>query len=299
MLQNSFSVSAFGFMALTALVSSPAIAEPTIGIKASEFTKFSYSASDLLIGYDPVDLEAFCERYPFNSRCSGVPRSTPESEPSSVSGSRPASNANSGFAITPEVSTLGLGASLSYGIFPQLNGRLSLNGFSLGVDVEDTEVTYDSDVNLFNISALADYYPIRNSGLKLSAGLVLNDNNISGTATANSGTTIDLGDSSFNANQLSSVDLDVEFPNEIAPYIGIGWGNPVRPGSRWSFNVNLGVMFPGSPEVDVQPNIDPNVSTAERDQIEAEANQEEADLEDDLDNFNIYPVLTIGVSYQF
>jgi len=285
-------VSLFCLIAVTAFASESALAETNIGKKASELTKYSYSASDLFTAYDPVNLEEFCERYPFNSRCADLEPSTPEVETSSASSP---SGTNSGWAVTPEIGTLGLGASVTYGITPQLNGRLGLNAFSLGIDVEDTEATYDSDVNLLNISAAADYYPFQNAGFKVSAGLIFNDNNISGTATPNGGT-IDIGDDTFAASELGSVDADVEFPNEIAPYIGIGWGNPVRPGSRWNFNVNLGVMFPGSPEVDVSAN---DVAPAVQNQVEQAIAQEEDDLEDELDNFNIYPVLTVGVSYQF
>lgn len=297
-LGNKLGTSLFGLAAVTALVAQPAIANPEVGKKASELTQYSNSASDLFTAYDPVDLEEFCDRYPYNSRCANRPRSTPEPEPSRRRRSRPTSDVNSGFAVTPEISTLGLGASVSYGVTPQLNGRLGINGFSVGVDVEDTDVTYDSDVNLFNISAAADYYPIRNSGFKVSAGLVFNDNNIDGTLNATDGTTVDLGDgNNFTVGtEFSSLDADVEFPNEIAPYIGIGWGNPVRPGSRWSFNVNLGVMFPGSPEVNIEAN---DVPAANQNDVNAAIAEEEAELEDELDNFDIYPVFSLGVSYQF
>ncbi|NBD33253.1 MAG: hypothetical protein GVY17_09875 [Cyanobacteria bacterium] len=303
MLHHQASVFSLSLVAGTTLITYPALGETKIGKKASELTQYSYSAADLFTAYDPVNLKNFCERYPYNSRCQGLPASSSSEEsPQSSSVSRQRSNANSGWAVTPEVSTLGVGASVSYGVTSQLNTRVGINGFSFGVDIDETRLTYDSDVNLLNISTIADYYPLKESGLKLSLGLIFNDNNVSGVATSDQSGQVNFGGQSFTVGEggdLSSADLDVEFPNKVAPYIGIGWGNPVQPGSRWNFNINLGLMFPGSPEVDVEGNTNitlPNNIQAQLDQAEAE---EEEELEEELDNFSIYPVVTVGISYQF
>ena len=40
----------------------------------------------------------------------------------------------------------------------------------------------------------------------------------------------------------------VEIDN-IAPYVGIGWGNPLTGDKRWGFTCDFGVAFAGSPDV--------------------------------------------------
>lgn len=304
MLIKKFTIPLLGLGTVVAFVAQPALAELSEGKKASEFrnVSYSYSASDLVITQRNSDLEDFCERYPLNSRCEELPDTTEEMEESeSMEEPQAMPDAKSGWAIMPEVSTLGLGASVTRRITPQFNARLGLNAFSFGVDVEETDVTYEGDVELLNISGVADYYPFQNSGFKLSAGLIVNDNNVDGTLEPGvdqvtiDGQPFDVGDVAA-GNDFENLDAKIDFPNDIAPYVGIGWGNPVRPDSRWNFNVNLGVMFLGSPEVSIDP---VNVNQQVQDQVDQAIAQEVEELEDEISGFNIYPVATLGVSYQF
>ena len=58
-------------------------------------------------------------------------------------------------------------------------------------------------------------------------------------------------------------------------------------------------MFGGSPEVDISPNISQNVPADVVDEINEAVAAEEEELEDDLDVVSIYPVVSLGISYQF
>jgi hypothetical protein len=95
---------------------------------------FSYSAGDLLATI-PLDLDVFCKSYPLNSRCTG--RSTPskpqrgESKPTQESKPTEEMSQTSvktrGWAITPEISTLGVGATVTKSITPNVNAKLGIN----------------------------------------------------------------------------------------------------------------------------------------------------------------------------
>ncbi|MCM0593759.1 MAG: hypothetical protein KA716_27585 [Gloeotrichia echinulata DEX184] len=283
---------------------------------APEPGTFSYNAADLQpennssldnqIANAPVNLETFCKNYPFNSRCTQRPTpSTPK--PSEVQPTDEQKTDNitksSGWAITSEVSTLGFGASVTKSVTPNLNARLGLNYFSTGIDVKNTDVTYKSDVNLFNVSTVVDYHPWKNSGFRVTGGLVFNDNNVEGNAKLNSGQKVTIGNQTFDSNQLGEIKSKISFPNSVAPYLGIGWGNAVKPGQRFGFSVNLGVMFPGSPQVDITGSANSTLPVAQRTLIQNQLNsaipQEKAKLENDLDWLNFYPVFSLGLSYQF
>ena len=291
------------------------------------FDRISRQADDLAetstaweLAQRELDLEKFCQDYPLNSRCSGV---TPSAEPGTEERSptkipvpqvdRDEPQTKSGWAIVPEVSTLGLGGQIVRKVTPNINARVGANAFGLGIDINETEFDYEGDLNLFNVSTLLDLHPFKNSGFRLSAGAIFSDNNIEGTADVSErvadelgeveigGETIDIRD--LNIENLATIDADIDINNSVAPYLGIGGGNAVGAGKGLGFWWNLGVVFGGSPEAEVSSNISNDVPEALREEVEAAADlaleDEEEDLEEELDVVNIYPVLSLGLSYQF
>jgi hypothetical protein len=264
----------------------------------------SYSAVDLLpekqLANRPVDLDNFCKSYPYNSRCSQTPASekptqqNPQVEPTSE-----VSQKTSGWGVTPEIGTLGVGASVTKSLTPNLNARVGLNTLSIdigGYQKRKNEVEYDANLNLLNVSTVVDYHPFKNSGFRVTGGLVFNDNHVEGKARIKDNTVFEYDGNKYTNQDISAVKGKVSFPNSVAPYLGIGWGNAVKPGKRWGFSVNLGVMFAGSPKVDLEANI---VNESLRSQILQDLQVEKKELEDDLKQLSIYPVLSLGVSYQF
>ncbi|MGK7899874.1 MAG: hypothetical protein AB4352_00400 [Hormoscilla sp.] len=202
----------------------------------------------------------------------------------------------SGFAIVPKAGTLGLGADVVAQIIPHLNGRVGISGLGIDVEVSSDEIDYDGDVNLGGVPLLLDWYPAK-SGFRVTGGLVINNNEIDLDAKGrDEDRTITIGDRSFTVNDVGDLEGEVEF-NDIAPYIGIGFGNPVKPGRQWGFTVDLGIMFQGAGDVNIRAT---NASQAALDLgLNEQLEREEDDIQDEVDNFKVYPILQIGVTYQF
>ena len=269
---------------------------------------FTYSAGDLLAKV-PLDLNIFCKNYPLNSRCTN--RSTPvkpqieesqpqpeKSQPTEETSQTPVKS--SGWAITPEISTLGVGATVTKSITPNINAKVGINGLGISRDISVSDVDYKAKINLFNVSTLVDYLPWQKSGFHLTGGLVFQDNNLEGTGKANNGGTININGIPYDTTtQLESVKAKVSFANSVAPYIGLGWGNAVKPGKHWGFSANLGAMFSGSPKVDLTPIFAPAANPTIKQQINTNIEAERKKQEDDLNWLNIYPVFSLGISYQF
>lgn len=279
--------------------------------EASQFSELpefnspdSYSATDLLpsdelISQRPIDLDSFCARYPFNSRCVNRPiddeidfEIDDDDDRDVVLGD------TRGWAITPNISTLGLGIGVTKRISPRFNASVGVNGlpFDLGIDVESDEsnLEYDTDLDLFSVSAIGRYYPSANSGFHLAGGVIFNDFEANGDADVAANADVVINGTPYNASDNGAeVNAEASFENDIAPYLGIGWGNPVG-SSRFSVFANLGVMYTGSPDVTVEAmNFDTPVA-----QIDLDAEADE--IEDEIDILGgFYPVLTLGVSYQF
>ena len=271
-----------------------------------------------------TDLETLCRLFPLNSRCQQVPGPTPvppapapapvplpptqpaPTPPRPVPPAQPAPlpprtlrllEERSGIAVTGNVGTPGVGAQVTGRIFPNLNARIGFNGLSFNRDFTETDIKYDTDVDLRTIPALVDYFPNEDSGFRITGGLVYNGNKASGiaqTTTNDEGVpSYRIGGTNFAVTEVGTLRADVDFP-DFAPYIGVGWGNPVAFGKRWGFFMDLGVMFQRSPNVTV------TAPGGANNPILANALRRERDnLEDELNRFRFYPVLQVGVSYQF
>jgi hypothetical protein len=257
-------------------------------------------------------LENLCRSYPLNTQCVQLNRlstlqtslqtskKTTSNKNLKLSNLRPVrkSLTTSGWAITPEASTLGFGGSVTALLTPNLNARVGLNTMSQGLDLNRTDIDYSANLNLFNVSTMLDYHPFKESGFRITGGVVFNNNNISGTARAGENQLIRINGNTYNSATLGKLDADVTFSNAVAPYIGIGWGNAVKPGNRLGFSINLGLVFPGPADVELTANTSiTNPLALQR--INRDVEAEERRLKDEFSDFNVYPVLSVGVSYQF
>jgi len=104
--------------------------------------------------------------------------------------------------------------------------------------------------------------------------------------------TVEVGDKTF---VISALDGSVGF-GAVAPYFGIGCGNAVSKSGRLRFAFDLGVMFQGSPEVDLTATAsDPGLQS----ELNAELEKEVKEIEDDVKDIKLYPVISLGLSYRF
>ena len=195
-------------------------------------------------------------------------------------------------AIGPKVSTLGLGADAIAMINTKLNARLSVQTFSYDVSGTESGVDYDADLKLLSGLIAADWFPTKSS-FRISAGAMINGNELEMTGKTTGGT-YTIGNTTYTAAEVGTLDGKVEF-NTLAPYLGIGGGNPFNNTSNWSFSYDIGVVFQGSPDVSYTV----NGTLANNAAFLAELEQERIELEDELDDYQYYPVLSVGVNYRF
>jgi len=202
------------------------------------------------------------------------------------------------FAQSPKVAlalkggTLGAGLEATVGIIDNLNARLGFNYFSYDDDFSESGVEYEADLDLRSLSLLLDWHPLKN-GFRLSAGALYNGNEASATGKATSGS-FSINDVSYTAAQVGTLRGEIDF-NSIAPYVGIGYGNAVNKDSRWNFVFDLGVIYQGEPDVTLTADGTSSGTAAFISNLEQERQQLESEIED----FQFYPVIMIGVSYRF
>lgn len=195
--------------------------------------------------------------------------------------------------VAAVVGTLGPGLTITLPINSVLNARIYGAGLGFGVDVNDEDLNYDGDLTIGGIGPLLDYHPFSN-GFRASAGFLYTFNEFDGTAHCNQAA-CDVGDAAGVILPGDRVDGNVDYSG-FAPYAGLGWGNAVAEDGRWTFSFDIGALFTGSPDVSIQCRAGlPASQTA----CQQEADNERDDLKDEIGDYKIYPVVSLGVGYRF
>ncbi len=205
-----------------------------------------------------------------------------------------AENEKHGWSV--KAGTLGTGIDLTYNINEKINTRFNFNKGKIGFDFEESGVDYSGNFNASTAGGLVDYYPNAND-FRLTTGLYVNQNELNFSAVGGDGLTI--GDSVPLLEGIQ-LDLDVSF-KKLAPYLGLGWGNAIKEGSDWQFDLDVGVLFQGSAESNLElsgtayDGLLPVLQQALQDALI----EEENNINDELKDFKLYPVISIGVGYRF
>jgi len=200
----------------------------------------------------------------------------------------------SGKGIAARIGTLGFGAELNMRVSDSVNARFGINAGSHKYNATTGSTSYDFDLQLQSVSALADWYPYQN-GFHASGGLLYNNTQDTFSPSASS-FTIGSGiytTSGTGPNVLSSYEATMSF-NTISPYIGVGWGNPVEKGKGWAVVTDIGVLFQGEPHIDLVASCATSCPN-----LQADAVAENAKLQSSLSNYKWWPVVSVGISYQW
>ena len=195
------------------------------------------------------------------------------------------------YAISGKASTLGLGGEFTTAVTPNINARVGYNMLDIDFDDEEIEdVEFDVGIDLSSFSALLDWY-IFNGSFRLSGGIISMDNEIDLEARPTKD--IEIGDVEFTPEEVGYLYGSIE-NDEVVPYVGIGWGNPLTADRRWGFTCDFGVAFTSSPDVtlDARGGTNPH-------ELDEELAKQKADIEDFFDEFKLYPVIALSFFYRF
>jgi hypothetical protein len=200
--------------------------------------------------------------------------------------------AQEGTAGALKLGTTGLGVEVIQSFREHVNGRLGLNFYSGDYDATGgDEVEYDIDLNLRSGLLLVDWHPYEGE-FRVSYGLFYNSNSVEvrGTPTES----VKIGDRRYSPAEVGILKYTFDFRN-IAPYLGIGVGNAFRTDRTFGFNFDFGLLFQGSPKVELST----EDSLVAEDLIRSDLEKEEEELEDDISAFKVYPVISFGFTYRF
>lgn len=201
-----------------------------------------------------------------------------------------ASAGNAGMAV--KASTLGGGVEIERTLSDNLGVRFGVNYFQIDGNVTAGDIKYDASVDLQTAGGFIDLYPF-GGAFRLTAGVMYNGNEADITASPASAVTI--GNTVYSPQLVGSLKGTVSF-NDIAPYAGIGWSSGRGNQAGLSVAFDLGVLFQGSPSLDNYHATGPLAGNA---YFQSQLDQEAGKVEDEIDEYQYYPVIALTLTYRF
>jgi hypothetical protein len=192
--------------------------------------------------------------------------------------------ADGGLAIRAGTQGLGVEGGVQLNKYVLLRG--GVYGFDVSTDFDEGGIDYDGDLKLGGYGVLVDFFPI-DGNLRFTAGLFSNRNELD--IVARPFENVEIGGTVYTPAEVGKLTGAVDF-DTTAPYAGFGWGNLAQ-GKRFGFIFDAGFLFQGSGEVTLRsdsPLVDPDDLAAEIEEIE-----------DEVDDYDFWPVISFGVAFRF
>ena len=217
------------------------------------------------------------------------------------------SNANAlDFGVGVKAGTLGAGVDLSVALTRTINARIALT--SVDIDSQSERITIGDESNQGELDArldasyganalLFDWY-VFDGTFHLTAGMVKNNGRADLTGTLLDDFVIDgqaVATDDINGNIGGSVSLG----DSYQPYLGIGWGRKASEDSGLSLSVEIGVALL-DPKVDLNASVNTGGTNGlSQQELDDRLNAAQRDAEADLDELELFPVLSVGLNYAF
>ena len=199
-----------------------------------------------------------------------------------------------GFRIAPRVSTLGGGLEVAKGLTPWFGLRGGVNYFTWDYDGKESDIEYDLNLELKSLGFFADVHPFKQA-FRISVGFLINGNEFTGKGKL-TGNAFDIGDNSYTTGNINSLGFDLSY-NTFAPYLGIGFDTTFGDDDRWGFVFDLGILFSGAPEASFS--YDTSLTGQNLTDLKNDVEKEKKDIQESLDDFEFWPVVSAGLVYQF
>lgn len=214
------------------------------------------------------------------------------------------SNAQAGeTAVSLHTNLSGWGIEITKPLSGQFNGRISHHqGNYQGSDflTQMEQLSYfwtnlfgiTKSNNVYNhrgkqqtVSFVADWYPKQDSEFRYSLGLGYNNDSDNFVAEKQITGGYNIGGTHYSAGQVGTLSGTRQYKG-VVPYLGLGWGNPLKKSDNWGFTFDIGFNYTGKPSVTLSATGTPAAAD-----LEAERSR----LEKDALSFS--PVFSLGLSY--
>lgn len=199
------------------------------------------------------------------------------------------------FGLYGTAGTIGFGGGIAATFSDHFAARVGYTTYEYSVDdLEESDLVLDGKAEIGGAQAFLDWHPF-GGAFRLSLGAVENAS-LSAYAEPMAGT-YTLNGTTYSADDIGTATGTAEY-DSISPYAGLGFGRALSRDGRFAFSADLGVIFTGAPEVELNATCRvPNAMLCA--DIQDDVLAEEAELQRDADKLDYWPVMSIGLSYRF
>lgn len=211
-------------------------------------------------------------------------------------------------AIGSKIGSLGWGGQIATPIMRRINLRGGVDIFNLGYGLTSDGTNYYASAHLKSGTIQADIYPFAHSGFFISPGVMIFRNSLTASLNVPGGNNFSVGDADYTSdpsNPVTGTGL-INFGRTNMPMLTIGYGNliPRRESHHLSFPVELGAAYTGQNTIAI--NMQGGVcqqgqgcGSASDPGFQANVQQQQTKINEDLKRIQFYPILTSGVAYRF
>jgi hypothetical protein len=193
-----------------------------------------------------------------------------------------------GFGV--KAGTLGLGVEGTWRPLPYLDLRFGANQFDYTDTRSETGVVYEAELNLDNYYLTGNFrFPL--SPFRVTAGVYSNGNEVNAISGDN-GAIIVIGGDPYPADAVGTLSARGSF-GSTSPYAGVGFDFSLF--GKVGMNLDFGVLWQGSPRVEIASDGILSGNPTFESSLEAER----LELEDNLSDYKAWPVISIGFVFNF
>jgi hypothetical protein len=209
-----------------------------------------------------------------------------------VLGGAGAAHAQGNFAVSLGIGTTGGVVEAQAELTPNIQLRGGYNYFQYNHDDSYDDIRYNGDLDLSTVGAFVDFRPFGGSFI-ITGGAYFGEKTLG--LTAEPGQTYQIGGQTYSSAQVGTLSGSADL-EDTAPFVGLGWDTTFQGNGNIGFKLIAGAMFTGSPDVELtstggslsnDPTFQSNLAT------------EEQNLEDDVDDYKVYPVVQAGLTFRF
>lgn len=213
----------------------------------------------------------------------------------------------------------GLGLSLGMPVGDHFNLRMAGSGFRItrSIDVSNdngSSNNFDVTAKLLNYGVLADWHPFKGS-FRFTAGAMKNGSELSLNALNNS-SDVNVGNCTYTSSTSNPLRVNgATHYRNLAPYAGLGWGGNLNGAPGFFATADVGVLIVGASNITLNasgqavtksgpvtecgvPGV--TVTNASTDpNVQNQLAKDQRKLNDNVDRFNIFPMISVGIGWRF